>query len=84
MSELEIGVVTHYFNHLQVAGVKLTGTIHVGDTVHVVGHTSDFTAHVGSLQIEHHDVEEAGPGDAIGLKVPETAREHDKVFKIMA
>ena len=38
---------------------------------------------VGSLQIEHDTVEKAGPGDSIGIKVPEHAREHDQVFKVI-
>jgi len=43
MTETKIGTVTHYFNHLHVAGVTITdGELHMGDTIHVKGHTSDF------------------------------------------
>lgn len=85
MAEQEIGVVTHYFGHIGVAGIRMTGdTLKAGDTIHVVGHTSDFTQSVGSIQIEHATVDEAKPGDEIGMKVVDHVREHDKVFKVTA
>lgn len=82
MSEVEIGVVTHYFGHLGVAGITLTaGELSVGDTVHIRGHTSDFTTTIESMQIEHAAVQRAKKGDNIGIRVPDHAREHDKVYK---
>jgi putative protease len=83
MAEKEIGIVTHYFGHLGVAAVKLTGdALKIGDTVHVKGHTSDFQCQVDSIQLEHESVPEARTGDNVGIKVPGHAREHDLVFKI--
>ncbi len=83
MSEQEIGVVTHYFNHIHVMTVNITdGELSVGDTIHVKGHTSDFTATVKSMEVEHKHVDKAGPGDSVGIKVEEHAREHDKVYKL--
>ena len=84
MAEVEIGVVSHYFGHISVAGIDLTGDLTVGDTIHVKGHTSDFTCTVDTMQIEHDSVEKAGKGDSIGIKVPDHAREHDKVYKVVA
>ena len=52
------------------------------DTIHIKGATSDFTQKVESMQIEHESIEEAKPGDDIGMKVAEHVREHDKVFKV--
>ena len=78
-----IGVVTHYYGEPRVAVVKLeSGTLRVGDTIHVLGHTTDFTQRVESLQIEHAPVQEVGPNDDFGLKVIEHAREHDVVYKV--
>jgi len=83
MAEEKIGAVTHYFNHIQVAGIDITeGELHVGDTIHIKGHTSDFTQNVDSIQIEHETVTVAKPGDSIGIKVIDHAREHDEVFKV--
>ena len=83
MAEEKIGVVTHYWNHLHVAGVKIdNGELKVGDTIHVKGHTSDFTQQVESMRIEEETIEVARAGDDIGLEVTEHAREHDEVFKV--
>lgn len=85
MAEQLIGTVMHYFGKASVAGIELTeGELAVGDTIHIVGHTSDFTQTIDSMQINNEVVESAGPGDQIGIKVVEHAREHDKVFKVLA
>ena len=81
--EKQIGRVTHFFGHLNVAAVELEGELKVGDTLHFKGHTSDWTQAVASMQIEHDSVDKAGPGDVIGMKVEGHAREHDLVFKIV-
>ncbi len=83
MSEKKIGVVTHYFAKISVATLKITdGELRVGDTIHVKGHTSDFTQTVDSMQVEHGSVELARAGDEVGLKTAEYVREHDSVFQV--
>ncbi len=77
-----VGIVTHYYNHLSVAIVQLdTGSLRVGDTIHIKGHTSDFSQPVDSLEIDHVHVDEVRPGQSFGLRVKEHAREHDVVYK---
>ena len=83
--EEKVGVVTHYFGNIGVAAIQLTdGSLRVGDTIHIKGHTSDFAQAVDSIQIEHEKVDSAGPGQDIGMKVLEHARTHDEVFKVTA
>lgn len=82
MSEVEIGKVTHYFDHISVAALALTGTIKLGDTIHIHGHSTDFTQTVASLQIEHKPVESAKAGDDVALKVEHKVHPNDKVFKV--
>ena len=83
MTETKIGTVTHYWNHLHVAGVTITdGVLHKGDKIHIKGHTSDFIQDVGSMQIDHEAIDEAQAGDEIGLRVAEHAREHDTIYLI--
>jgi hypothetical protein len=78
-----IGVVTHYFGHVSVAILKLeSGTLRVGDMIHIQGHTTDFKQKVESLQVDHLPATEVGPKDDFGLKVAEHVREHDVVFKV--
>jgi putative protease len=80
--ETRVGVVTHYFGHLSVAAVRLERMLRVGDTVRILGHTSDFRQRVDSMQVEHQAVSEAMGGQEIGLRVIEHAREHDVVYKV--
>jgi len=81
--EERIGLVTHYFNHLSVAIIKLeTGTLRAGDTLHIKGHTSDFRQPVASMEVDHVHVDEARAGESVGLRVNEHAREHDVVYKV--
>ncbi|HUL41750.1 MAG TPA: hypothetical protein VLV32_07580 [Burkholderiales bacterium] len=83
--EQRVGTVTHYYSHLSVAVVRLdSGTLCVGDMIHVTGHTTDFRQKVESMQIEHESVSECRPGDDFGLKVIDHARENDIVYKVPA
>jgi putative protease len=83
MQEIHIGKVTHYFTHLSVAAINLTGELKVGDTVRFKGHTSDFSEKVEGIQIEHMQVLSAKAGDKIGVKTVQHAREHDDVYKVV-
>lgn len=84
MPEEEIGRVTHYFTKLGVGVVEITkGTLSVGDTIHIKGHTTDLTQEIESMQIEHETVQSAKAGQSIGLRVKEHVREHDVVYKVL-
>jgi putative protease len=80
--EVKVGVVTHYYSHLSVAAVRLEVALAVGQTIRVLGHTSDFRQRVDSIQIEHEQVLEAIGGDEVGLRVAQHAREHDVVYRV--
>jgi translation elongation factor EF-1alpha len=84
MPEQLIGRVTHFFGKAHVAAIEITeGQLTVGDTIHVVGHTSNFTQKVDSMQLEHAPVQAAKPGENIGIQVVEHAHEHDKVYRVL-
>lgn len=82
MAEKEIGTVIHYWTQIGVAGIDLSDTLRVGDTIHISGTTTDFTTTVQSMQEEKKSLEEAGAGQSIGIKVPERARAGDTVYKV--
>ena len=82
MSGTQIGQITHYFDHIGVAALTLSEPLRVGDTVHILGHSTDFQQKVTSLQIEHQAVNEAKAGDDVAMKVTQKVHPHDKVFKI--
>ena len=77
-----VGTITHYYDKIGVAIVELSDKLKVGDTIAIEGKTTNFTQKVKSIQIEHINVEEAGSGESIGLKVDQKVREGDKVYKV--
>jgi putative protease len=80
----QIGAIGNYYSKISVAVVDLTGKLEVGDTVRVKGATTDFRQKVESMQIEHANVQTAGPGQSIGLKVTDKVRKGDIVYKVLA
>jgi translation elongation factor EF-1alpha len=82
MPEVIVGKVSHFFARPVVVGIDLTGVIKVGDTIHIKGHTTDFEMEIESMQIDNSNVDLANPGDSVGIKVPERAREGDVVYKV--
>jgi putative protease len=84
MEEKKIGEIIKYFGKINVAAIRLSeGSLKVGDTIHMVGHTTDITQTIDSMQIENKNVQEAGPGADIGIKVKDRVREHDIVYKVV-
>ena len=84
MQEKEIGKVTHCYGNLSVGIIELTDALKLGETIHIKGHTSDFTQNVESMQVEHANVSEAKSGDVIGIKVTQKVHVGDKVLKVIA
>ena len=82
MPEVEIGQVSDFFAKPVVAGITLTGTLKVGDKIHIKGHTTDLELNVESMQINNANVTEGKAGDAIGVKVPDRVRAGDHVYKV--
>ncbi|NWG07413.1 MAG: hypothetical protein HXY35_12090 [Chloroflexi bacterium] len=81
--EVEIGRVTHYYNHIHVAVLKLTDNLKLGDKIHIMGHSTDLVERVSSMEVEHHPVVWVKPGDDVAIKVTEPVREHDIVLKVI-
>jgi translation elongation factor EF-Tu-like GTPase len=84
MEEKKVGEVIKYFGKINVAAIRLSeGSLKVGDKIHIVGHTSDITQTIDSMQIENKNVPEAGPGADIGIRVNDRVREHDVIYKVV-
>lgn len=85
MAEVLIGKVTDYFAKIGVAALVIeNGELSLGDTIHFIGHTTDYEQKVASMQIEHQAVDSAKTGDGLGIKVKDRVRHGDKVYKITA
>ena len=81
--EIRIGTVTHYFDRISVAVLKLSGELKVGDKILILGRTTDFTQTVTSMEIDHHKVEGVGKGMEVALKVADSVHSGDEVYKII-
>ena len=82
MAEELVGTITHYFGKINVAAIKLESELRKGDTIHIEGHTSDFTQTVESMQLDQQDIELGQKGQEIAIKIKEHARTHDSVYRV--
>jgi translation elongation factor EF-1alpha len=82
MPDVEIGMVTDFFARPIVAGIELSGTLRIGDKIHIKGSTTDMELTVESMQIERVNISEGKPGDLVGIKVLDRVRRGDKVYKV--
>lgn len=78
-----IGKITHYYGHLSVGIIELSDALKIGDTIHIKGHTSDFTQQIASMQIEHATVTEGKAKDLVGTKVDQKVHVNDSVYKVV-
>ena len=83
MPEEVVGKVMDFFARPVVAGIDMTGTLKVGDKIHIQGHTTDMELLVESMQVDNVNVTEAKPGDQVGIKVSDRVRGGDTVYKVI-
>lgn len=84
MANKKVGSVSHYYDKIQVAVVKLTkGDLKIGDSVEFVAKDgSTFTQTVSSMQIEHANIDIAKSGDEFGLKVEKPVKTNSPINKV--
>ena len=83
MPEEAVGKVSDFFARPVVAGVEMTGTLKLGDKIHITGHTTDIEMVLDSMQINNANVTEAKSGDSVGIKVPDRVRRGDTIYKVI-
>ena len=78
-----IGEVFNYFEKVGVAALKIEGELKTGDTIRIVGgEETDFQQTVDSMQVHNQTVNQAKPGDEVGIKVSEKVRKGYKIYKL--
>jgi translation elongation factor EF-Tu-like GTPase len=83
MSEHElVGVVSHYYGRIRVAGVVVSSSIAVGDRVLIIGHTTAFEQMITSMELDHQPIEVAQPGQDVGIRVIDRVRIGDHVYRL--
>ena len=76
-----IGEVTHYFSKVGVAVLNIRAPLRTGERIHIRGSTTDLRQRVDSMEIDRQQIEEAKPGDDIGIKVVDRVRVGDSVYR---
>ncbi len=79
---VKIGKVTHYFDKIGVAVVKLSKPLSVGDKIKIIGHNKEFTQTVTSIQTEHEPLKKAKAKSEVGMKVDKPVSENNEVYKV--
>lgn len=80
--QVKVGVITHYYNKIGVAVVKLVKPLKAGDTIKISGHDKEFNQTVVSMQVEHKELKTAKAKTEIGMKVDQPVHDKDIVYKI--
>ena len=78
----KVGKVTHYYDRLQVAIVKLSSPIKVGDHLRYQKEDREHEEEVVEMQSEHQVIEKAKKGEEVGIKVSQKVKKGDEVFLI--
>ena len=80
--EKPIGKVIHYYDNISVAIVKLEKKFSIGKMVKFVKGDNVFKQTVESMEIKHGKLTEANPGDEVGIKVDQTAKEGTLMYAV--
>ena len=82
MAEKQVGTVTHWYDKIGVAVVKLTGKLSKGDNIKVKRGEVEFEETLSSIQLDHADVSSAKKGDDAAIKLSNPAKEGAKLFLV--
>lgn len=79
----KVGLVTHYYDKLQVAIISLSANLAIGETV-LFMHKGEplFKQNVLSIQIDHKEVSAAKVGDIVAIKTQEEVKPDAEVYKV--
>ena len=77
-----LGKVEDYFGKISVIALTVKESLALEDTIHVIGHTTDFAEVVKSMQVDRKPIKAAKRGDSVGIKVGEKARKGDNVYRV--
>ena len=75
MTEKEIGKITHWYDKIGGAVVKLSGSLKVGDKIKIRRGDAESEDTVGSIQIDHEDAKSGKKGDEVAIKLNHKVKE---------
>ncbi len=75
-----VGKVTHYFDKINVATIKLVSGLNAGDKIAVIGNTTGIVnSKIENMEMKKKPILSAKKGDEIGIKLPKV-RKNDEVY----
>ena len=80
--EKEIGKITHWFDKINVAVIKLDGELSKGDKIKIKRGDEEFEEVIESMQIDHKDVDSAKKRDDVAIKLTQKTKEGASVFLV--
>ena len=79
---LPAGVVTHYFDKIKVASIKLGADVEVGMKLQLTAENGPYKQKLKSIQINRENVETATQGQEIGIKVNKKVKVGELVYLV--
>ncbi len=77
-----VGDVEHFYDKINVAAIKLSGDLRIGDTVELESEEYTVRQKIESMQINRKDVDEASDGESIGIKLRVPVPSGSRVYRI--
>jgi translation initiation factor IF-2 len=77
----EIGKVVHWFDKINVAVVKLSGTLSVGDAIKVKKGEGAYDDTVISMQLDHKEISSGKKGQEVAIKISGVGKDGASICK---
>jgi len=74
-----VGEVTHWYDKIGVAVIKLKKGLKIGDSIKVKHGDDEFGDSINSMQLNHEPVESGKKGDEVAIKLSQKAREGSEI-----
>ena len=79
-----IGLVTHYYDKIGVATIKLSSDIKLNDKIVIIGKTTGIIeTKADYIESQKKPIKKASRPEEIGIKIPNRVRKNDEVYKII-
>ncbi|MEK7071542.1 MAG: hypothetical protein AAB943_01235 [Patescibacteria group bacterium] len=75
-----IGKITHWYDKISVAVVKLEQALQVGDKIKIKHGGQEFEETITSMEFDHQSVQAGKKGQEIAIKLSQKAGENSKIF----
>ncbi len=77
-----IGEITHWYDKINVAVVKLVKTLQVGDKIKIKHGDKEFEETIDSMELDHKPVQSGKKGQEIAIKLSQKANEGAEILPI--